>query len=135
MKLSFNTLAVLLAAGSVSYAQNPASGGAAPARQAATPATSISAITQGLKKYEGFFNFYYDEKTGKVFLEVDKLDKEFLYFSSLTDGVGSGGPRRPSRNLLKLVRKYYWLNRFTVIGRSPKILTRRKRLKMRLPNR
>jgi len=95
MKLSFNTLAVLLAAGSISYAQSPAAGGGGtPARQAATPAASIASITQGLKKYDGFFNFYYDEKSGKVYLEVDKLDKEFLYFSSLTDGVGSGGPER-----------------------------------------
>ncbi|WP_159471463.1 zinc-dependent metalloprotease [Dyadobacter sp. 3J3] len=92
MKLTFNALAVLLAAGTMSYAQNPA-GNTAPAKPAATPATFASVI-QGLKKYEGFFNFYYDEKTGKVLLEVDKLDKEFLYFSSLTDGVGSGGPER-----------------------------------------
>ena len=58
------------------------------------PAASIASITQGLKKYEGYFTFYYDEKSGKVFLEVDKLDKEFLYFTSLSNGVGNGGPER-----------------------------------------
>lgn len=57
-------------------------------------AASITSVTQGLKKYEGFFTFYYDEKTGKVLLEVDKLDKEFLYFTSLSNGVGNGGPER-----------------------------------------
>jgi hypothetical protein len=77
---------------SLTYAQNP-SGTVAPPKSASTPATMAS-VTQGMKKYDGFFNFYYDEKTGKVLLEVDKLDKEFLYFSSLTDGVGSGGPER-----------------------------------------
>jgi len=92
MKLTFNTLAVLMTAGTLSYAQTPASTTAS-AKPAATSATFASVI-QGLKKFDGFFNFYYDEKTGKVFLEVDKLDKEFLYFSSLTDGVGSGGPER-----------------------------------------
>jgi hypothetical protein len=55
---------------------------------------SIDAYTQGMKRYEGFFNFYYDDKAGKLFLEIDKLDKEFLYFSSLTNGVGNGGPER-----------------------------------------
>ncbi len=41
------------------------------------------------KKYEGFFNFYYDAESDKVYLEVDKLDKEFLYVYSLSSGIGS----------------------------------------------
>ena len=40
-------------------------------------------------KYEGFFDFYVDEKTDKIFLEVDELDKEFLYVYSLSSGIGS----------------------------------------------
>jgi Met-zincin/Domain of unknown function (DUF5117) len=43
----------------------------------------------GLKKYPGFFEFYYDDKQDKVFLLVDKLDNEFIYIESLTAGVGS----------------------------------------------
>lgn len=92
MKLNYNMLALILAAGGIAHGQTPAAAPAA--RSQATPAASITAATQGMKKYEGYFNFYYDEKTGKIFLEVDKLEKEFLYFSSLTDGVGSGGPER-----------------------------------------
>ncbi|MGB3775783.1 MAG: zinc-dependent metalloprotease, partial [Leeuwenhoekiella sp.] len=42
-----------------------------------------------LKTREGFFTFHYDEDTGKVYLEVDKLDTEFLYVHSLKSGVGS----------------------------------------------
>jgi hypothetical protein len=61
--------------------------------QTVTPATSIATFTQGFKKYEGYFNFYYDEKTGKIFLEVSKYDQEFLYFSSLTDGAGRNAER------------------------------------------
>jgi hypothetical protein len=41
------------------------------------------------KKYEGLFDFYYDEKNDKIFLEVDKLDHEFLYVYSLSSGIGS----------------------------------------------
>jgi hypothetical protein len=44
---------------------------------------------KGFKKYEGFFNFYYDAESDKVYLEVDKLDKEFLYVYSLSSGIGS----------------------------------------------
>ena len=84
-------LAALLAAGHLAPAQNPAG---APVRAEAKPATSIATITQGAKKFDGYFPFYYDEKTGKVYLEVDRLDQEFLYFSSLPDGVGMGGPER-----------------------------------------
>jgi len=51
--------------------------------------TSISEKTKGLDKREGYFNFYWDEKAGKVWLEIDKLDTEFLYVNSLAAGVGS----------------------------------------------
>jgi hypothetical protein len=50
---------------------------------------TIEEKTNGLKKYEGFFNFYWDENTGKVWLEVDKLDTEILYVISLPAGLGS----------------------------------------------
>ncbi|MAY22102.1 MAG: peptidase [Flavobacteriaceae bacterium] len=41
--------------------------------------------------FEGFFNFYYVEDEGKIFLEIpeDQLDKEFLYVHSLRTGLGS----------------------------------------------
>ncbi|MGJ8733883.1 MAG: zinc-dependent metalloprotease [Cellulophaga sp.] len=42
-----------------------------------------------LKKYSGYFSFYYDNKTDKVYLEVKDLEKEFLYVNSLSSGVGS----------------------------------------------
>ena len=40
-------------------------------------------------KFKGFFNFSYDESKDKIYLEVDKLDYEFLYIGSLASGVGS----------------------------------------------
>lgn len=56
-----------------------------PAQQPA----GIEAKIAGMKKYPGFFEFYYDEKQDKVFLLIDKFDTEFLYVESLTAGVGS----------------------------------------------
>ena len=55
--------------------------------KAQTP--TIQTKTQGFSKYTGYFNFYWDDKTGKVYLEIDKLNQEFLYVSSLPAGVGS----------------------------------------------
>ena len=42
-----------------------------------------------LKNYNGYFNFTYDESEDKISLEVKDLDKEFLYVSSLSSGIGS----------------------------------------------
>lgn len=50
---------------------------------------SISEKTEGMTKKEGYFNYYWNEKDGSVWLEIDKLDQEFLYVNSLTAGVGS----------------------------------------------
>ena len=51
--------------------------------------TPIDTYTQGFTKHAGYFNFYWDEKTGHIFLEVDKINTEFLYVNSLPAGVGS----------------------------------------------
>jgi hypothetical protein len=67
---------------------------------------AMSAFVQNFKKFDGYFNFYYDDKTGKVYLEVDKFNTEFLYFTSLVDGVGNGGPERgqASSDIAKFVK-------------------------------
>ena len=44
---------------------------------------------ENLKKYDGYFNFHYNEKEDEIYLEVDSLDHEFLYTHFLTTGVGS----------------------------------------------
>jgi hypothetical protein len=50
---------------------------------------SIEDKTKNMKTYDGFFKFYWDENQGKIWLEIDKFDQEFLYVSSLSAGVGS----------------------------------------------
>ena len=41
--------------------------------------SSIAAKVAGMKKYEGYFEFYYDEKQDKVYLLIDKFETELLY--------------------------------------------------------
>ena len=41
------------------------------------------------QEFKGYFNFSWDEAKGKITLEVDQLDEEFLYVNSLSAGVGS----------------------------------------------
>jgi len=50
---------------------------------------SITLKVKRAQPYEGFFNFYWDAGAGKVWLEIDQFDEEFLYVNSLTAGVGS----------------------------------------------
>ncbi len=49
----------------------------------------ISVKTKDAKAFPGYFTFYWDEKEGKIWLEVDKWDTEFLYVNSLPAGIGS----------------------------------------------
>lgn len=50
---------------------------------------SISEKTKNMKPYNGFLNYYWDESTGKIWLQIDKLDQEILYQTSLPAGLGS----------------------------------------------
>jgi hypothetical protein len=72
-------LVILLAAGFASAQQ----------RQESAPTPTIAAKTAGLKSFPGYFNFYWDEKAGKIWLELDKWGDEFLYVNSLPAGIGS----------------------------------------------
>ena len=43
----------------------------------------------GKQTFKGYFDFHYIEDEGKIYLEVDKLNEEFLYVQSLSTGIGS----------------------------------------------
>jgi hypothetical protein len=50
---------------------------------------TVSDKTAGMEKFPGYFPFYWDAKAGKVWLEIDKWNSEFLYVESLPAGIGS----------------------------------------------
>src|SRR5690349_19006499 len=52
-------------------------------------AQKISDKVAGMQKFPGFFPFYWDAKAGKIWLEIDKWNTEFLYVESLPAGIGS----------------------------------------------
>ena len=51
--------------------------------------SKIAEKTKNMKAYEGYFNFWWDNANGKIWLAIDKFDKEFLYINSLPAGIGS----------------------------------------------
>ena len=50
---------------------------------------AIEEKTKHMQAYNGFFNFYRDDSTGKIWLQINKLDSEILYQTSLPAGLGS----------------------------------------------
>ncbi len=54
-----------------------------------TRTLNIAEKVAGMEKYSGYFNFYWDAKAGKVWLEIDRWNSEFLYVESLPAGIGS----------------------------------------------
>lgn len=75
--------------------------------------STIEEKTKDLKKVAGFLPYYWDEATGKFFLEIDKADQELLYVTSLPAGLGSNDIGL-DRGLLGEER----IVRFTKVGRK-----------------
>jgi hypothetical protein len=82
LKKSVLVVGTLLLAASAAHAQQ-----AAQARPA--PPQSIEERTSGMKKLDGYFPLYWDERTGSLFLEIPRFDTDFLYANGLSAGLGS----------------------------------------------
>jgi hypothetical protein len=57
--------------------------------QRPAPIPSIDDRTSGMKKIDGYFPLYWDERTGSMFLEIPRLETDFLYSLGLSAGLGS----------------------------------------------
>src|SRR5579864_3423086 len=64
--------------GATNPAQAPGQGGAALGDRLAS-----------MQKLDGYFPLYWDERTGSMFLEIPRVDTEFLYTTGLAAGLGS----------------------------------------------
>jgi hypothetical protein len=84
-KRSLLVFGVILAGASVG-AQQPGGGGG---QQAAGPIRTIEDRTNGMRKMDGYFPIYWDDRTGSLFLEIPRLDTEFLFTTGLSAGLGS----------------------------------------------
>ena len=50
---------------------------------------AIAEHVEGMQRSEGFFPFYWDDKSGSILLEIQNWDREFLHVHSLATGLGS----------------------------------------------
>jgi hypothetical protein len=79
-KLRLVLVCVLLAISGLANAQS---------QQGEKPLPKITEKTRQMRPFPGFFPVYWDEHQGKIWLQIDKWDTEFLYLDSLTAGIGS----------------------------------------------
>jgi hypothetical protein len=50
---------------------------------------TIDVFAKDMEKNEGFLNFFWDAKQGKIYLQIKDFAKELLYYPSLAQGLGS----------------------------------------------
>jgi hypothetical protein len=77
MKTILTALVLLLLAGPGIHAQS------------ASESKSIASVTSGLKRIDGYIPLFWDQKSGRMWMEIARFDEEFLYQVSLPAGVGS----------------------------------------------
>ena len=68
----------------------PLSGGAGlrAQEQQPKPLPTIETKTTGMKKIDGFMPLYWDENSGKMWMEIGRWNTEMLYYPSLPAGMG-----------------------------------------------
>ncbi|MGQ0732267.1 MAG: zinc-dependent metalloprotease [Acidobacteriota bacterium] len=62
---------------------------AQPQAQRPAPPPSIGDRTNGMKRLDGFFPLYWDERSGSLFVEIGRFDTDFLFTTGLSAGLGS----------------------------------------------
>jgi hypothetical protein len=50
---------------------------------------TIESFTAGMEARAGYFRYYWDDSAGKIWVEIERWEREFLYVEALAAGVGS----------------------------------------------
>jgi hypothetical protein len=87
MRFRFSALAIAAAASTSAVVSRAAIAQQTAPRAAATP--SIEDRIAGLRKIDGYFPLYWDDRAGALFLEIPRFDSDFLFSTGLSAGLGS----------------------------------------------
>src|SRR5215469_1712127 len=86
----FRAFTIAALAVSVLTAQQGGRGGAAgTANQPPARIPSIEERAAGMRKIDGYFPLYWEERTGNLYLEIQRFDTDFLLATGLAAGLGS----------------------------------------------
>jgi hypothetical protein len=78
------TLLLTVVSLSILHAQGRGGGG-----QAGGRVPPIDERVTGMQKLDGYFPIYWEERTGSLFLEIPRLNAEFLFATGIAAGLGS----------------------------------------------
>jgi Met-zincin/Domain of unknown function (DUF5117) len=70
------------------HAQQGGGGEAGRASEPNAPPKTIEEKTEGMEKLDGFVPIYWNEKDGKLWLEISRFDTDILHYTSLPAGFG-----------------------------------------------
>jgi hypothetical protein len=81
---------------------------------------SIAELVKGHKKIDGLFTFYQDTTSGelKMLISKDQIDKEFIYFSQVADGVTEASAFRGSYMGSKIFKIEKYFNRVEFVSQN-----------------
>jgi Met-zincin/Domain of unknown function (DUF5117) len=86
---ALTTTALTLLCTTGAFAQGRGGGAGGGGGQQAGPVQTIEARTAGFQKIDGYMPLYWDERTGSLWMEINKFDTEMLYSTGLAAGLGS----------------------------------------------
>ncbi len=92
----------------------------APAAPAKKEEDKYADILKKCKKIEGLFNLYRDTTSGKVYMEIDKmqLGNEFIYFSHIVDAPVETGYHRGAFGESKMVKVEKWFDKIAFVQQN-----------------
>jgi Met-zincin/Domain of unknown function (DUF5117) len=82
-------LGVILTVVQSAFAQAPGTAGGAAQAQRPAPLPAIDDRTSGMRKIDGYIPLYWDDRSGSLFLEISRIDTDFLLATGLSAGLGS----------------------------------------------
>jgi len=86
--MSIRRILYVLAAAATAPAGATLHAQAAPAQRSAAMQT-VEDRTNGMRKIDGYFPLYWEERTGSLYMEIPRFDSEFLFSTGLSAGLGS----------------------------------------------
>src|SRR5512133_1294518 len=87
MRFRFSTLTIAAAVAAFTVAPRTVVAQQPAPRAAATP--TVEDRIAGLRKIDGYFPLYWDDRAGTLYLEIPRFDSDFLFSTGLSAGLGS----------------------------------------------
>jgi len=80
---------------------------------------TIEELTKSSSTIDGLFTIFQDSASGEIKMQIreDQLDKDYIYFSQIADGVTEAGSFRGAygADVIFQIHKYYKIKRYPIL--------------------